>query len=64
MEVTSSNRWKLFFDGSCSKAIGSGVGTIIEDSIGKRECYFKDLGFNLMSNKSEYAALIARLEIA
>jgi ribonuclease HI len=64
MEVTSNNKWKLFFDGSCSRAIGSGAGIVLEDPIGKREFYFKDLGFNLTCNKSKYVALIAGLEIA
>jgi ribonuclease HI len=62
MEVTSSNKWKLFFDGSCSRTIGSGAGIVLEDPIGKKECYFKDLGFNLTCNELEYAALIAGLE--
>jgi ribonuclease HI len=64
METTGSNKWKLFFDGSCSRTIGSGAGIVLEDPVGKRECYFKDLGFNLTCNELEYVALIAGLEIA
>ena len=64
METTGSNRWRSFFDTSCSRSIGSGAGILLKDPLGRRECYFKDLGFNLTCNELEYAALIAGLEIA
>lgn len=37
---------------------------VLEDGIGNRNRYHKDLGNNLTCNQSEYAALITGLEIA
>jgi ribonuclease HI len=58
------DEWKLYFDGFCSKELGSGARLVLEDSTGKRDKYHKDLGRDLTCNQSEYAALFTRLEIA
>jgi len=56
--------WKLNFDASCSKQLGSGAGLIFESPEGIKEIYHRDLGEGLTCNQSEYAALVAGLEIA
>ena len=56
--------WKLNFDGSCSKTLGSGAGVILEGPTGRRETYHQFLGKGLTCNQSEYAALITGMEIA
>jgi len=56
--------WKLHFDGSCSKQLGSGAGVIIESPEGVKEVYHRDLRKGLTCNQSEYVALVTGLEIA
>jgi len=56
--------WKLNFDGSSSKATGSGTEVVLESPSRAKEVFHQDLGKKLTCNESEYAALITGLEIA
>lgn len=56
--------WKLNFDVSYSKRLGSGAEIILESPEGVKETYHKDLEKGLTCNQLEYAALVTGLEIA
>lgn len=56
--------WKLYFDGSCSKDLGSAAGVILINPGGEKHTFHQDLGKQLTCNQSEYAALITGLELA
>ena len=55
-----SNVWSLRIDGS-SIVNGSGVGVILESSIGEKISYALRLEFLASNNEVEYEALLARL---
>jgi ribonuclease HI len=58
------NKWKLYFDGFCSKSQEVGIGVVVECPRNEENCYHKDLRHKLTCNQAEYVALIIRLEIA
>ena len=47
------NKWKLYFDGFCSKSQEVGVGVVVEGPRGKQNYYHKNLRHKLTCNQAE-----------
>ena len=61
--TNSSNVWSLKINGS-SNLNGTGIGVILESSIGEKISYALRLEFLVSNNKAEYEALLAGLWLA
>jgi ribonuclease HI len=61
---SQEDSWTLYFDGSCSQDREAGVGVVLKDSQGQKNCYYKVLDKDLTCNQAEYATLVTSLEIA
>ena len=63
MSQGSLNCWTLNVDGA-SRQIGARIGLQLKSSIGEKIEQAIRLGFSASNNKSEYEAILARIELA